>query len=57
MNWIHGWDLEDGNRGEVAELYGVTSIPHTLLLDREGKIVAKDLRGDALQLKLAELLQ
>jgi thiol-disulfide isomerase/thioredoxin len=56
MTWKHGWDLEDGKRGKVADMYGVTSIPHTVLIDKTGKIVAKDLRGDALKEKLAELL-
>ena len=57
MNWIHGWDLEDDEkRGEVANKYGVSGIPHMLLLDREGKIIATNLRGEALQEKLAELM-
>ena len=42
--------------GETANKYGVTGIPFTLLLDKEGKIVAKNLRGPALEEKLAELL-
>ncbi len=32
------------------------SIPANVLLDREGKIIAKDLRGEELRMKLAELL-
>jgi len=39
-----------------ASAYGVTSIPYTVLIDKEGKIVAKKLRGDALERKLSELL-
>jgi hypothetical protein len=38
-------------------LYYVPSIPKTLLLDKTGKIIAKDLRGPALDAKLAELLK
>ncbi|MDA3817387.1 MAG: TlpA disulfide reductase family protein, partial [Prolixibacteraceae bacterium] len=46
MNWVHGWDLADKeNQGAVADLYGVTGIPYTVLLDKEGKIIAKNLRG------------
>ncbi|TLX75296.1 AhpC/TSA family protein [Labilibacter sediminis] len=45
----------DGN-GDIASTYGVSGIPFTLLLDKEGKIVAKNLRGEALTNKLAELL-
>jgi len=43
-------------KSEGAAAYGVTSIPFTVLLNKEGKIVAKKLRGDALEAKLAELL-
>jgi peroxiredoxin len=58
MNWVHGWDLESEEKGgKVAESYGVTGIPHTVLLDKEGKIIAKNLRGPALQAKLAELMK
>ncbi|MBN1769293.1 MAG: AhpC/TSA family protein [Prolixibacteraceae bacterium] len=57
MNWVHGWDLANAeNQGVVANKYGVTAIPHTVLLDKEGKIIAKNLRGDQLGQKLAELL-
>ena len=40
----------------IAELYNVKSIPATFILDAEGNIVAKDLRGDALKAKVEELL-
>ena len=50
MSDLNGWDTE------AAKLYAVTGIPHTVLLDKEGKIIAKDLRGEQLQKKLAELL-
>jgi len=40
----------------IAKTYGVESIPATFLLDASGKIVAKDLRGDALKAKVNELL-
>lgn len=41
----------DGKRGEneFAVRYGITSIPATFLLDREGKLVATNLRGEALE--------
>jgi peroxiredoxin len=41
----------------AAALYGVNSIPHTVLIDREGVIIAKDLRGESLDTKLAEVLK
>lgn len=47
---LRGW------QSAGAAAYGVRSIPATFLLDREGKIVARNLRGPALEQKLAELL-
>jgi peroxiredoxin len=40
-----------------AAAYGVTSIPAAFLIDKEGKIAAKKLRGDALEQKLEEMLK
>ncbi len=40
---------------EAAKLYGVSSIPSTILLDRDGKIIAKNLRGRELDNKLREI--
>ena len=41
---------------EIAELYNVSAIPASFILDENGVIVAKNLRGDALEEKIAELL-
>ena len=40
----------------AAKQYSVSSIPHTILLDKDGKILAKGLRGETLAAKLAELM-
>lgn len=57
MNWIHAWDMADPSKqGETAKAYNVQSIPSTFLLDKEGKIIEKNLRGEELAAKLAELL-
>ncbi len=40
----------------VAQLYNISAIPATFILDKEGKIVYKNLRGKALELKVQELL-
>lgn len=40
----------------AAKTYGVSGIPYTVLLDREGKIIAKGLRGEQLEQKLKQLL-
>ncbi len=41
----------------AGKLYGVQSIPHNVLIGPDGKIIAEDLRGDALSNKLKELLK
>lgn len=52
ITWTQVHDAE----GEVANTYGVQSIPFTLLLNKEGEIIEKNLRGEALQDKLNEIL-
>ncbi len=52
--WIHVSDIKYWN-SVVVPLYGIESIPASYLLDPEGRIIATNLRGDALQRKLAEL--
>ncbi len=54
-----GWpEYFDGKwwESKLGRKYGVNSIPTNYLLDRDGKIIAKDLRGPALETKLDELL-
>jgi thiol-disulfide isomerase/thioredoxin len=52
--WKHVSDL--GGWGSApAQAYGVNSIPATVLLDKEGKIIARNLRGPALEQKLAQI--
>jgi peroxiredoxin len=55
LKWLHVSDLK-GWKNEVGQLYGVSSIPHTVLLDAEGRIIAQKLRGPALEQKVAEIL-
>lgn len=55
LTWHHISDLKFW-QNEAAVKYGVQSIPFTLLLDKEGKIIAKNLHGDELAKKLAQLL-
>ena len=43
-------------QSEIAQKYGVSAIPCTFLLDKEGKIIAKNLRGENLAKKLEELM-
>ncbi len=55
LTWTHVSDLR-GWTNDAARQYGVNSIPATFLLDRDGKVVARNLRGDALRAKVAELM-
>lgn len=55
LTWHHVSDLKFW-QNEAAVKYGIQSIPATLLLDKEGKIIAKNLRGEELAKKLAELI-
>jgi peroxiredoxin len=54
MNWPHVSDLK-GWGSETAADYNVTFIPFNMLIDSEGKIIAKNLHSKELQGKLAEL--
>jgi hypothetical protein len=56
LPWIQICDLK-GSKSEVKELYGIKAIPMNYLLDKEGKIIAKNLRGDDLQKKLREVIK
>ena len=55
MTWPQMSDLK-GWESEVAKAYAVKGIPATVLIDKEGKIAARDLRGTDLLRKIEELL-
>ncbi len=55
MTWPQVSDLQYWNSA-VVPLYSIEGIPYTVLIDREGKIIAKNLRGAALEEKLAQVL-
>lgn len=55
LNWLHVSDLK-GFGNFAARYYHITGIPDNFLLDRNGKVLARGLRGDALEKKLSELL-
>lgn len=52
IEWTSVWDKE----GKIAEAYGAVAIPFTVLLDKEGKIIAKNLQPEELVEKLKEVL-
>jgi thiol-disulfide isomerase/thioredoxin len=57
LSWqYHVSDLGGWN-SQAAAAYAVGSIPQNFLLDKDGKIIAKNLRGEALEAKLAEVMK
>lgn len=56
QQWPHLSDLQ-GWKSAPVKLYEVRGIPQNFLIDPSGKIVASNLRGEALEAKLAELLK
>ncbi|MCX2450511.1 TlpA disulfide reductase family protein [Pedobacter sp. PLR] len=55
LAWTNVSDLNFWNNA-VAKTYGIQSIPANYLIDPTGKIIAKNIRGEELQTKLAEIL-
>lgn len=54
LSWIHVSDLKYFD-SEAARLYNISAIPFSILLDPNGIIIAKNLRGQALESKLDEI--
>ena len=55
LTWPHVSDLKYW-QNEAATLYGISSIPANILVDKSGKIIARNLRAQGLRDKVAELL-
>ncbi len=55
LTWTHVSNLK-GWKCEAGKLYGVRSIPHSILVDPDGNIIAKNLKGEKLREKISELL-
>lgn len=55
LTWSHISDVKGWNC-EGSKLYGVPAIPHAVLLDREGTIIAKNLHGEELREAIESLL-
>ena len=56
LTWHHVSDLAGWNSTGGAS-YGVKAIPQSFLIDPQGRIIAKNLRGEALDAKLAQVLK
>ena len=55
LDWHHVSNLQFW-QDPIAKAYGVRSIPATFILDENGTVIAKNLRGPALESKIAEVL-
>ncbi len=55
LSWYQVSDLK-GWQNSTSEQFYIKAIPSNLLLDKEGRIIAKNLFGDKLKAKLAELM-
>jgi peroxiredoxin len=56
LTWTHISDLQ-GWQNSVAQQFQIFNIPQNFLLDPEGKVIGKNLRGPALERKLARVLK
>lgn len=56
LDWYHASDLKDWH-SPVVQMYMVPSVPRSFLIDPSGKIIAVELRGDALKNELEKLFQ
>jgi peroxiredoxin len=54
--WVHVSDIKFW-KSVVVDLYKIESIPNNFLLDKEGHIIARNLRGNQLEIKLAEIFK
>ena len=56
LTWENVSDLK-GDKNKAALIYGISYYPTNFLIDKAGKIVAKDLRGEGLKSRLQEILK
>ncbi|WP_461643521.1 peroxiredoxin family protein [Labilibaculum euxinus] len=56
LSWLNLLD-KTNSESTVANMYGVITVPSNFLIDPDGKIVAKDLKGEKLQTKLSEIFK
>lgn len=49
--------VRSGEKDRVGEIYGIRTIPYAVLIDHNGTIVARNLRGEELENKIAEILE
>ena len=56
MSWINVWGTDNEGRWSAGEAYNVNAIPANFLFSPEGKLVAKNLRGDDIFTTLEQYL-
>lgn len=58
-NWIHAWlnDQSKDMQKPIEKLYNIDQIPVAHLIDRDGKFLAVDLRGDSVETQLLKVLK
>jgi thiol-disulfide isomerase/thioredoxin len=56
LDWLHVSDLKDWH-SDIVKAYMVPHVPQNFLLDPDGKIIAVELRGDALGQELEKILK
>jgi hypothetical protein len=56
IGWTQGF-LGDWSKSDVPEHFGVEGIPAIFLIGPDGKIIARDLRGEAIKTAVAKALQ
>jgi hypothetical protein len=54
MTWVNVWGTDEQGRWSAGKAYNVNSIPTNFLFSPEGKLVAKNLRGEEIKKVLAE---
>lgn len=57
MNWINVIGIRSDKSSPAADDYGINTIPANFLIAPDGRIAAKDLRGEAVEAKLAEIFE
>ena len=55
LSWPNHVSDLGGWNSKVAQLYQVTSVPFTVLIDREGRVIKTNLRGPALEEELKRI--
>ncbi|OYX25906.1 MAG: hypothetical protein B7Z06_06550, partial [Flavobacteriales bacterium 32-35-8] len=56
LQWAHASDLNSWNN-EAAMIYGINLLPTNFLINENGMIINRDLRGQELEQKLTEILE